>query len=310
MRFPWSKGEEKGENVADERDDDLLEYDDDEDGEDDGDLSLDEFEPEVRAKVERLQAKERAVSDQRLAALREVWKEQGLDINPEGQAQVADPSRFASWMGSQSAQPAAAAPSTADPEPEEMPDPYDDKPGFQAWMKKQIDTAAEAKADAKIKPLLDAQQQQSQITYARETERALAQVESALQRHFPPALTAMEHPDFTPMLMQGLQGLPLSSWREPAQLAQIASMIAAQLDWSKAKQPAARNQRGQFAQNYAEVAPSRGSAGRETVEANDQTAGEFMRRYGGTREEYEALRRDDSIDGYLAAKNRAKARGR
>jgi len=309
MRWPWSPSEKEIDEVADERVDDELDYEDDEAGEDE-EVSLDDFDDETRAKVERLQAKEREASDQRVATMRSIWQEQGLDITPDGKAVVADPNRFAGWMGG-TGSPAPAAAAAGEPEPEEMPDPYDDKPGYQAWLKAQIRAEAKRMHDEDMKPILEAQQQQQQIFYSRETERALQTLPQALQQYNPMLTQVTEHPDFAGQFSQALQAIPLSQWREPVNLAQIAGVVATQLDYSKVSKQRPRSQQtGRYQAGFAAVAPSRGSAGRDAELADEQAIRGLVERHGGTRDEWEALAQDDSIDGYRAAKSKAQARGK
>ena len=219
--------------------------------------TLDAFEGETRAQVERLLARER---EQSRAALREA----GLDLNSEGRPLIADAAKVSAWAAPVTAprvaaeQPAATAQqaATASAEAEPEFDPL-------SATAEDFTRLARREAEKLLGPLRAENERLRSLYQHRAESEAMQQVRSAVERHIPEIAASLEHPDFETVYRQQLGQVSAEYLEDPATIASLAAMVRARLD--PARMPAPRDAQGRFASAQQQEALARNAANRAGI---------------------------------------------
>lgn len=273
----WGRGGEPPET-----DDDLLP--EDEPGEAEVELTLDDLDEESRERAEAWAAKAVAAEAEKRETMLAQVREKGFDLTEAGMS-LRDVPTAAAWLGAGQQEAGGARVATASAEPNGPPDAdsgpaptapnqWEDPDGYARWIVQSTLAAARADYEGQIKA------QQAEIAglkglvFGRETSEAVERVVERI-REDPLWGRFAGHPDFAAGMEGALQGATPEQLKNPVWLKQAAAWVAGGLDESKlpAETPA-RGQDGRFMatqgrvlgdvqrQSLAQNAPSRSGGGR------------------------------------------------
>lgn len=197
--------------------------------------SLDDLDPGVRERVDRVLARERET-------LRGSLREVGLDLNQDGRPLIADVGKVSQWglpQYGRAPEPAApVAPAPAPVAPVEEPEAFDPLAADALAYERFTERVAEKAVQKATGPLLQEIERLRGVQQRRVESEVTSEVREIVKQYMPEIEGALDHPDFDGMYRRAIAGCSPEQLENRAQVAGIAGWVRTQLD--PARMPAAR----------------------------------------------------------------------
>lgn len=215
--------------------------------------TLDDLDDEIKARVDKVLAKQRQEFDAQLNQRNAALEEWGMGFTADGKAAIRDTQKVAAWSGARE-QPAPQPAAKVVEEEDDEIDLYSlDGKGLRALIAKEAAKIAAEQA----RPLQETITRQGTFIQGMEARGALDRVESAVSQMAPHLAEVLQHPDFAANFQEFAMGYTPEQLRDPKVLVMGVGAISGFLDPSKQPQRRARNAAGQFTMEGARGAVNR-----------------------------------------------------